>query len=400
MRSLTCLLTLILWPLSALAEPALVEPPDFPSDQWDTNVYHPASDCFQLAAGSIEPGDVDWVQVVIPFHSLQTVIDVDITTPEGNSLLLTWIVGGSVSFNINDQNAAADNLCSAGASTGLSANPNDSALDIGGTPEGTIIDIGITGHGDFGFIGDHPESFDYEVWVFAFAEETGCLDDAECDDGVSCTGDTCDVASGDCFNVPDDTQCDNDVFCDGTETCDALGGCQPGETPCLPEELCDELDGCYSGAGPALDIKPGGCPNFVNRRSQGYLKMALLGSAGFDVDDIDFSTVVLSRADGLGGTLHLPGWEGEPNVIHEDVSSPAEGEACECESRAPDGFVDALIRFRTPRVDAELRLNEFERGDTVELTIRGETYDGTSFTASDCIKLIDVPKWAKKKARH
>ena len=110
MRLITGLLILILWPLSASADPALVEPPDFPSDPSGPVAEHPATDCFQLAAGSIEPGDVDWVQVVIPFYSLQTVVDVDITSADGNSIMMTWVVGGAVSFNMNDLNGANDDL--------------------------------------------------------------------------------------------------------------------------------------------------------------------------------------------------------------------------------------------------------------------------------------------------
>ena len=112
------------------------------------------------------------------------------------------------------------------------------------------------------------------------------------------------------------------------------------------------------------------------------------------------STVVLSRADGHAGTLHLPGWMGEPNVILEDVSGPLDREGCECQPRSPDGFVDSLIRFRTPRVVTELGLHEFEPRDTVELMIAGETYDGTSFTATDCIQLIDIRQQVHRKHRR
>ena len=60
-----------------------------------------------------------------------------------------------------------------------------------------------------------------------------------CDDGVSCTVDTCDEATGDCIHTPDDFLCDDGLFCNGTETCDAALDCQPG-TPVA----CDDGIGC------------------------------------------------------------------------------------------------------------------------------------------------------------
>lgn len=400
MRLIIGLFIVLVWPLSVAADPVFFEPPDFPANAPGPGADHPATDCFPLAAGSIEPGDVDWVEVVIPFDSLQTVVDVDITSANGNSMLMAWIVGGAVTFNMNDMNGAADSLCGLGASTDLPGNLYDSVLDVGAAPEGTIINIGVTGYGDFGFTGAHTRSFDYEVWVFAFTEDTGCFDDAECDDEVACTSDTCDPSSGECINAPNDDYCDNGIFCDGVETCDSLNDCQPGESACLAGELCDEDFGCYSGVGPALDIKPGSCPNFVNRRSQGYLKMALLGRSDFDVTDVDMSTLVLSRADGQGGSVRLPGWMGEPIVILEDVSAPFDGEECTCAPRSPDGVIDAVIRFRTPRVVTELDLYDFDPRDVVELTVTAETYDGTSFAATDCVQLIDIRRATPFKRRR
>jgi len=51
---------------------------------------------------------------------------------------------------------------------------------------------------------------------------------------------------------------------------------------------------------PDLDIKPGSCPNPVNRRSRGLLPMALVGTENFDVANVDPSTIALTRG---GSTL-------------------------------------------------------------------------------------------------
>ena len=77
-------------------------------------------------------------------------------------------------------------------------------------------------------------------------------------------------------------------------------------------------------------------------------------------------------------------------MILEDVSAPFDGEECTCAPRSPDGVVDAVIRFRTPRVVTELGLYDFDPRDAVGLTVTAETYDGTSFTATDCVQLIDI----------
>lgn len=54
-----------------------------------------------------------------------------------------------------------------------------------------------------------------------------------CDDGVTCTNDSCDEATDQCVNTPDDTICDNGLFCDGDEFCDLLFDCQPSTgDPC------------------------------------------------------------------------------------------------------------------------------------------------------------------------
>ena len=60
-----------------------------------------------------------------------------------------------------------------------------------------------------------------------------------CDDGVGCTVDSCNEGTDSCDNSPNDGICSNGLFCDGTETCDAVLGCQGGTDPCLGG-ACDE----------------------------------------------------------------------------------------------------------------------------------------------------------------
>jgi len=67
-----------------------------------------------------------------------------------------------------------------------------------------------------------------------------CLSDAECDDGVGCTVDSCNGATGACEHTANLVLCDDDFFCNGQETCDSQNGCGAGEEPCDTGMDCDE----------------------------------------------------------------------------------------------------------------------------------------------------------------
>ncbi len=65
-----------------------------------------------------------------------------------------------------------------------------------------------------------------------------------CDDGVGCTDDACNEGTDSCGNTADDAKCDNGLWCDGAETCSATLDCQAGSALC-PAQVCDEdLDAC------------------------------------------------------------------------------------------------------------------------------------------------------------
>lgn len=66
-----------------------------------------------------------------------------------------------------------------------------------------------------------------------------CDEDAACDDGASCTIDTCDLDLGRCRFTPDDAACADAIFCDGAEVCVPRVGCEPG-----PPHDCGDGDAC------------------------------------------------------------------------------------------------------------------------------------------------------------
>jgi hypothetical protein len=137
-----------------------------------------------------------------------------------------------------------------------------------------------------------------------------------------------------------------------------------------------------------LDIKPGSCPNPLNRNSHGVLPVAVVGTAESDVTQIDVDTLALMRADGVGGSVPpLMGPPG-PGIRVEDVATPFDGEPCDCHELGGDGIDDLSMKFDTEAVVTELELNDLPGGASVELVVSGELSDSTPFSASDCIRLV------------
>lgn len=66
-----------------------------------------------------------------------------------------------------------------------------------------------------------------------------CAVNADCNDGVACTDDTC--SAGSCVFTPNNANCpSNGQFCDGVEECNATLGCVSPGDPCGPGTTCDE----------------------------------------------------------------------------------------------------------------------------------------------------------------
>ena len=153
------------------------------------------------------------------------------------------------------------------------------------------------------------------------------------------------------------------------------------------------LDTVYLFRGPttlSLDVKPGSCPNPLNRSSHGVLPVALLGAEDFDVTQIDVSSVRLVRADGAGTEVAPNEGPPGPHSVFEDVGTPFAGEEwCDCHGYGGDGIIDLSMKFRTDDVVEALQLNDLSNGDWVELAITGSLLDGSEFTsAGDCILIV------------
>jgi hypothetical protein len=151
-------------------------------------------------------------------------------------------------------------------------------------------------------------------------------------------------------------------------------------------EVTYEPDGVWVTAdGPSqvmlsMDVQPGACPNPLNVRKQGVVPAAVLGTADFDVHDVDPTSLRLEGVAPLRWT-------------YEDVSTPAEGEACACGDQNGDGLTDLTLKFSAPDlVDA---LGAVADGDQRLLTLTGALTDGTPVLASDCV-VLQVPGNGKK----
>ncbi len=111
--------------------------------------------------------------------------------------------------------------------------------------------------------------------------------------------------------------------------------------------------------GVVVDIKPGDDVSPINLKSQGVIPVAIMGSADFDVNDIDRTTLRF----GPGGAT--------PD--HKDLGHLADLDG--------DGIDDLMTHYRTQ--DAGLSV-----GDT-EACVTGATLGGVSFEGCDAIRVKD-----------
>lgn len=137
-----------------------------------------------------------------------------------------------------------------------------------------------------------------------------------------------------------------------------------------------------------MDIKPGGCPNSFNRVSNGVLPVAICGTADFDVNDIDLDKVVISRADGIGGSTGPNDGPPGPHSTIGDTATPFEGDECDCHDLDGDGFNDLNLKFKSQNVVDACLLNDLPAGALVRMKVSGELLDGTEFEAFDCLRLV------------
>lgn len=149
-----------------------------------------------------------------------------------------------------------------------------------------------------------------------------------------------------------------------------------------------------------LDIKPGSCPNPLNLTPYHHLELvenvynsysptakvrpdgpvvgkavlpvAIVGTNDFNVMTIDPEAVQLEGVSPLRSVVS-------------DVSTPVSTDAgeCECNTLGPDGISDLALKFNKAAIIEAL--GEVSDGNTIQLTLTGELYDGTPIEGNDCV---------------
>lgn len=119
-----------------------------------------------------------------------------------------------------------------------------------------------------------------------------------------------------------------------------------------------------------IDIRPRSCPNPFNPKSHGSMPVVILGTATFDISNIDPSSVRLA------GVALL-----EKASITDAAAPPAPGE--DCTTAGPDSFPDLKFKFSNQQIANVL--GAVKRGDRVTLTLTGSLRDGTPIEGSDVV---------------
>ncbi len=226
-----------------------------------------------------------------------------------------------------------------------------------------------------------PPIVDMGAYEFQPTCGNGMTDpDEECDDGNTDSGDGCDenchIELGACCL---ETACSYVTQID----CEGDGGSFLGLDINCPGNQSISINPCAMPI--IIDIKPGSCPNPINRKSKGMFPIAIIGSLGFDVSEIDVDSLSLARSDGIGHAAKPLNGKKGPGIVIEDVATAIEAEPCSCHELGGDGTDDLLLKFSTPELANALVLDSLARGATIELMLQGSLLDGTSFVGSDCI---------------
>ena len=114
----------------------------------------------------------------------------------------------------------------------------------------------------------------------------------------------------------------------------------------------------------AIDIKPGSDPNSINLKSKGLIPVAILGSADFDVTDVDVTSLAFGP-DGASTAHDL----NDPLVYADHLQDVNF-----------DGYMDLVCHFRTQETG-------IDAGD-ISATLTGATIGLLPFTGTDSVNIV------------
>ena len=110
-----------------------------------------------------------------------------------------------------------------------------------------------------------------------------------------------------------------------------------------------------------MDIKPGSCPNPLNRNSNGVLPVALPGADDLDATQVVLDSLQLRRRDDVGASVNPHEGPPGPHSVPKDVATPFEGDLCDCHDLTGDGIDDLLLKFKMQDVVDMLELDDAVR---------------------------------------
>jgi hypothetical protein len=130
-----------------------------------------------------------------------------------------------------------------------------------------------------------------------------------------------------------------------------------------------------------VDVKPTSCPNPINFGSNGVLPVAILGTADFDVTQVDPASVTLVGVSPLR-------WS------YEDVATPykpfmGKEDCFACNEEGADGYMDITLKFKTQEIVAAMG-NAWQDGDCAQLVLQGmlaEEFGSISIIGEDYVWL-------------
>jgi hypothetical protein len=137
----------------------------------------------------------------------------------------------------------------------------------------------------------------------------------------------------------------------------------------------------------AVDIKPESCPNPLNAKDKGVLSVAIVGTEGFDVTQVDPASVTLAGVNPLHWSVDDSAIPYEPYLGKQDAYDCIE--YYPDEYGAYDGIPDLTLSFKAREVLAAL--GDVSDGDVLVLQLEGylrDEFGGGAILGEDVIIII------------
>jgi hypothetical protein len=122
------------------------------------------------------------------------------------------------------------------------------------------------------------------------------------------------------------------------------------------------------------DMIPGSCPNPFNPKSHGVVPALLPGTAEFDVNEVNVSS------------LRIEDWVSPRKIRVADMASSSDAGGHPCADMFPDGYPDLSLKFSSQ--DIADAIGPVKKGDVVGLRLRGRLYDGTVFEGEEMVIIV------------